>query len=45
MRDLIIVTVLALTAAFVADRVWFDGKYFGTVSHELGWNFSSVQRK
>ena len=37
MRDFIIVIVLALIAAFVADVVWLDGKYFGIVKSGLGW--------
>jgi hypothetical protein len=44
MREFIIVTVLCLVAAVVADAVWFDGKYFGRVKDDIGFSFSSVNR-
>lgn len=45
MRDAIIVAVLCLAAAFIADRVWFGGKYFATTKQELGLDISAVRRR
>ena len=45
MREFIIVTLLCLAAAVVADHMWLGGKYFGTVAHELGLDISSVNRR
>ncbi len=45
MREFIIGTALCLVAAFVADHVWFSGRYSGAVKHELGLDVSSVKRR
>jgi hypothetical protein len=45
MRDFIIVAVLCLVAAIVADYVWLDGQYSSKVMHELGLDISSVNRR
>jgi ABC-type sulfate transport system permease subunit len=45
MRDFIIVTILCIAAAIAVDHFWFDGKYFGAVTQDLGFSASSVQRR
>jgi len=45
MRDFIIVAVLCLVAAIVADYVWLDGKYSRKVAHEFGLDISSINRR
>jgi hypothetical protein len=45
MREFIIVTLLCLATAIVADRLWFDGKYFNAFKYELGLDISSVKRR
>jgi hypothetical protein len=45
MRDFIIVTILCLAAAIVADHFWLGGRYFGAVQHGLGLDMSSIKRR
>jgi hypothetical protein len=44
MRDFIIVAVLCLVAAIVADYVWLGGQYSSKVMYELGLDISSINR-
>ena len=43
MRDFIIVAVLCILTAFVVDRVWLGGKYFGNVKPEWVLDFSAMK--
>jgi hypothetical protein len=45
MRDFIIVAVLCLVAAIVADYVWLGGQYSSKVMNELGLDISSINRR
>lgn len=45
MRDVIIVTVLCLVAAIVADHIWLNGKYFSKAKQELGLDISAARRQ
>ena len=45
MRDFIIVAVLCLVAAIIADYVWLDGQYSRKVMRELGLDISSINRR
>jgi len=45
MRDFIIVAVLCLVAAIVADYVWLGGKYSSKAMYELGLDLSSIIRR
>ncbi len=45
MRDFIIVALLCLVAAIVADYVWLDGQYSSKVMHELGLDISLINRR
>ena len=44
MRDFIIVAVLCLVAAIVADYVWLGGQYSSKVMYELGLDIRSINR-
>ena len=45
MRDVIVVTILCLIAATVADFVWSGGKHVDAIKQELGLEISSVGRR
>jgi len=45
MRDFIIVAVLCLLAAIVADYVWLGGQYSTKVMNYLGLDISSINRR
>jgi hypothetical protein len=45
MRDFIIVAVLCLLAAIVADYVWLGGQYSTKVMYELGLDIRSINRR
>jgi hypothetical protein len=45
MRDFIIIAVLCLAGAGVADAVWLNGKNVGAVKQELGVVWSMVYRR
>ena len=45
MKDFVVVALLCLVAAIVADQVWLHGKYTGAIKHSLGLDISSVNRR
>ncbi|WP_157100110.1 hypothetical protein [Rhodoplanes sp. Z2-YC6860] len=45
MRDFIIITVLCLVAAIVADRMWLDGRYAGKITRQWGLDMSPSNRR
>jgi len=45
MRDFIIIAILCLLGAGIADAVWLDGKNLGAVKRELGIAWSVVFRR